>query len=232
MTDHSMPSPAPATQGRVGRATPGRDHRTGPRWTAVALLLVAVTAGLIGGVIAGMAAAPTLAPAPALAEPPLHPTTIHLRKDFGQLDTGKRGVKGEAILARCASCHAEHAKAPYAKTTSDLKEFHVGKAFAHGQLVCGACHDLQDRERLHLADGTPLALSEVQQLCGQCHGMQARDYAHGAHGGMNGYWDLRKGPRTRNSCVDCHNPHTPKYPSYAPVQKPRDRFLEPAAARH
>jgi hypothetical protein len=196
------------------------------------LIALAMVAGLVGGVLAGQAAAPSLATPAPTAKAVQHPTTIHIRKDFGKLDTGKRGVKGEPILASCATCHAEHLKAPYAKTTADLKEFHVGKAFAHGKLVCGACHDLQDRERLHLADGTPLALAEVQQLCGQCHGTQARDYAKGAHGGMNGYWDLRKGPRTRNSCVDCHNPHTPKYPSYAPVQKPRDRFLEPAPAVH
>lgn len=232
MTDHSKPSPAPATPGGAADASAARGHRQGPRWTAVALLMAAVVAGLIGGVIAGMAAAPAAAPAPGLAKPPLHPTTIHIRKDFGQLDTGKRGVKGEPILASCASCHAEHLKAPYAKTVADLTEFHVGKAFAHGKLACGACHDLQDRERLHLADGTSLPLAEVQQLCGQCHGMQARDYAKGAHGGMNGYWDLRRGPRTRNGCVDCHSPHTPKYPSFAPVQKPRDRFLEPATPGH
>lgn len=153
-------------------------------------------------------------------------TEIHVRRDFGALDTGKRGPKGEPILARCNSCHVDHLKAPFARSTADLKEFHVGKAFAHGTVACGSCHDLQDRERLHLADGTSIPLAEVQQLCGQCHGLQARDYAHGAHGGMNGYWDLSRGPRTRNGCVDCHNPHTPKYPSYAPVQKPRDRFLD------
>lgn len=160
------------------------------------------------------------------AKSPVFATEIHVRRDFGALDTGKRGVKGEPILARCNSCHADHIKAPYARRPTDLKEFHVGKAFAHGTMACISCHDVQDRERLHLVDGTSIPLAEVQQLCGQCHGLQARDYAHGAHGGMNGYWDLSRGPRTRNGCVDCHNPHTPKYPSYAPVQKPRDRFLD------
>ncbi len=153
-------------------------------------------------------------------------TEVHIRADFGALDTGKRGPKGEPILARCNSCHAEHVKAPYARSVTDLKDFHVGKAFAHGTVACAACHDLQDRERLHLADGTVIPLAEVQQLCGQCHGLQARDYAHGAHGGMNGYWDLSRGPRVRNGCVDCHNPHAPKFQSYAPVLKPRDRFLD------
>ena len=43
---------------------------------------------------------------------------------------------------------------------------------------------------------------------------------------MSGHWDLTKGGRVRNACVDCHDPHQPKYPTYAPVQKPRDRFLQ------
>lgn len=191
-------------------------------------------AAMLGAAVAAWAGVWAVLAAPAEVAPgPQKPlkvvkfaTEVHIRRDFGTLDTGKRGPKGEPILARCNSCHADHVKAPYARTVADLKDFHVGKAFAHGTVACGACHDLQDRERLHLADGTSLPLAEVQQLCGQCHGLQARDYAHGAHGGMSGYWDLSRGPRTRNGCVDCHNPHAPKYPSYAPVQKPRDRFLD------
>ncbi|MBI5610873.1 MAG: hypothetical protein HY902_18485 [Deltaproteobacteria bacterium] len=74
-------------------------------------------------------------------------------------------------------------------------------------------------------------MSSVIELCSQCHGPQARDYQHGAHGGMTGYWDLRRGDRFRNVCVDCHNPHVPAYPQFAPVQRPRDRFLDaPATA--
>lgn len=78
---------------------------------------------------------------------------------------------------------------------------------------------------LHLADGTRLELVEALSLCGQCHGLQRRDYAHGAHGGMNGYWDLHAGPRTRNHCVHCHDPHQPKYPRLLPAPPPRDRFF-------
>jgi hypothetical protein len=64
----------------------------------------------------------------------------------------------------------------------------------------------------------------VMDLCGQCHGPQARDYAHGAHGGMTGYWDLSRGPRERNNCIDCHDPHAPAFPKVRPVFAPKDRF--------
>jgi hypothetical protein len=61
-------------------------------------------------------------------------------------------------------------------------------------------------------------------LCAQCHGPQFRDYQHGAHGGMSGFWDLSKGGRTRNNCIDCHDPHAPKYPTVTPARGPNDRF--------
>jgi nitrate reductase cytochrome c-type subunit len=67
-------------------------------------------------------------------------------------------------------------------------------------------------------------------LCAQCHGPQARDFQHGAHGGMTGYWDLSKGPRRRNSCIDCHDPHAPKYPAVMPVFPPAESGLKSRAA--
>ena len=55
-------------------------------------------------------------------------------------------------------------------------------------------------------------------------GPQRRDYDHGAHGGMQGYWDLRRGPRTRNHCVECHDVHSPAFGAFRPMPAPRDRF--------
>jgi formate-dependent nitrite reductase cytochrome c552 subunit len=113
------------------------------------------------------------------------------------------------------------------RTPGDFKEFHqaVTSQFAHGKISCLSCHDPNDYDRLRLADGQAVPYTEVMTLCGQCHGPQTRDYAHGAHGGMNGYWDLSRGPRTRNNCVDCHDPHAPQFPDMQPTFKPRDRFL-------
>jgi formate-dependent nitrite reductase cytochrome c552 subunit len=69
---------------------------------------------------------------------------------------------------------------------------------------------------------------EAMRLCAQCHGPQYRDYKRGSHGGMTGHWDLSRGERTRNNCVDCHDPHAPAYPGTTPVLPPRDRYLRGA----
>jgi len=67
----------------------------------------------------------------------------------------------------------------------------------------------------------------VMTLCSQCHGPQRRDYNMGLHGGMNGYWDLTKGGRTRNTCINCHDPHAPAFPLVMPVLPPKDRISVP-----
>ncbi len=99
--------------------------------------------------------------------------------------------------------------------------------YAHGERTCLSCHNARDYDTLRLADGSALAYRNVIKLCAQCHGPQYRDYRHGSHGGMNGYWDLSRGPRYRNNCVDCHDPHAPAYPRVRPAPPPRDRFFRP-----
>jgi hypothetical protein len=111
-----------------------------------------------------------------------------------------------------------------ANSGTQLTEFHEGLTFRHGGLTCLSCHNGSDYESLRLADGRSVPFAQSMELCRQCHGPQYRDYVKGAHGGMMGYWDLSRGPRTRNSCVHCHDPHAPAFPQVAPVFPPRDRF--------
>lgn len=139
-------------------------------------------------------------------------------------------------LLACSACHSLREPDLTNRSPADLTEFHLSLEFAHGGLSCLSCHNPDDYDALRLADGTRVEYIDVMTLCSQCHGPQARDYAHGAHGGMNGYWDLTRGPRTRNNCVDCHDPHVPAFPKMRPTFKPRDRFLSPPhddeGARH
>jgi hypothetical protein len=109
---------------------------------------------------------------------------------------------------------------------SDLREFHLGLEFQHGSLSCRACHAEGQPPQLNLADGTTLPMQDALRLCAQCHGTQFTNYRHGAHGGMNGYWDTRRGERLKNHCVDCHDPHTPAIEPVLPKPPPRDRFFE------
>ena len=43
---------------------------------------------------------------------------------------------------------------------------------------------------------------------------------------MTGHWDLTKGPRKRNHCTTCHDPHAPAFPKMLPVFKPLDPNLQ------
>lgn len=164
--------------------------------------------------------APAVVPAPAVG-------TVTIRKPAGpptavvrNPDTGKT----EAVA--CVTCHAGRTPNPANAGTKDLDLFHQGLQVQHGGNTCLSCHDARDYGRLHLADSRPVPFTEVVTLCGQCHGPQLRDYLKGAHGGMNGAWDLTRGNRVRQACTACHDPHTPKYQGAHPVLPPRDRFLE------
>jgi hypothetical protein len=73
---------------------------------------------------------------------------------------------------------------------------------------CLDCHDLANRDVLHLSNGTPVPFTESYRLCGQCHGDKLRDWRLGIHGKRVGRWD---GAKTYFLCVNCHNPHSPRF---------------------
>lgn len=149
-----------------------------------------------------------------------------------RVGTGMVGANGEEMTVACSTCHAVRPPNFENRQASDLNEFHAGLTFVHGNLTCLSCHNSGDYDSLALANGTRIEYPDVMQLCAQCHGKQMTDYEHGAHGGMNGYWDLSRGPRTRNNCIDCHDPHSPAFPAMQPTFKPRDRFLSATDDHH
>lgn len=211
------------------------------------LKILVVGGVVIGGLLVAMAPrAPRFAPQdtslPGLAshEAPPHsdaspttsthryPVTIHRPAGPPRVAVDTRDVFGNPATVACANCHSIRTPDPDNRTPSDLDEFHLGMTFAHGTTACLSCHNPNNYDTLRLADGTAVEYPDVMTLCAQCHGPQYRDYQHGAHGGMNGYWDLTRGPRIRNNCVDCHDPHAPAFPRMIPTFKPNDRFLAPA----
>lgn len=129
------------------------------------------------------------------------------------------------VTASCTTCHASRTPDVRTASSSALDEFHGDLMFAHGNNRCLACHDQRNYDVFHLADGSVVEPADVMTLCAQCHAAKVDEYAHGAHGGMNGAWDLRRGARTRNHCIDCHDPHAPAFPRMVPTFKPKDRFL-------
>ncbi|MCG8649472.1 MAG: hypothetical protein MI861_06550, partial [Pirellulales bacterium] len=138
--------------------------------------------------------------------------------------------QGRTGSVACSTCHSVRDPDYSNRAPSDLKQFHQDMPLAHGTIACYSCHNPDDADTLRLADTTVVPYPEVMTLCAQCHGPQAKDYAHGVHGGMTGYWDTSRGPRSRNNCIDCHDPHVPAFPKMRPSFKAHDRFLEPVAA--
>ena len=139
---------------------------------------------------------------------------------------------GEAVTVSCSTCHMTRVP----KLENGLEgrmpaEFHQGLIYNHGAQSCVSCHNSANYDTLKRADGRQISFPEAQELCSQCHGPQARDYAAGAHGGMQGSWDLKKGGRVRNTCTDCHDPHSPKLVQLKPVFAPIDKGAREQAAR-
>jgi len=158
---------------------------------------------------------------------PARALTVTIRKPAGPptINTGTIDEKGRPITIACATCHATKPPVATATLGTPLASFHQRLIGKHGNLSCNACHNPADGyATLRLADSRSLPYTEVMTLCAQCHGLQFRDYLHGAHGGMTGHWDLSKGGRVRNNCIDCHDPHAPKYPMVTPAPGPNDRF--------
>ena len=153
------------------------------------------------------------------------PVTIRKPEHPPAISMGAFDGQGRPLTIACATCHATKPPNAEARIGTPLTQFHQQMVGRHGDLSCTSCHNpVEGYASLRLADGKSVPYREVMMLCAQCHGPQYRDYQHGAHGGMTGYWDLSKGGRARNNCVDCHDAHTPKYPTVAPARGPNDRF--------
>jgi len=151
------------------------------------------------------------------------PVKIGKPNPMPMVDSGKVDGQGNPVMIRCNNCHDTRKANFLTSKPGDLDEFHQHMSFQHNSLKCVSCHNPGDYETLHLADSSTVQFANVMQLCAQCHGPQFRDYNNGSHGGMNGYWDLSRGGRTRNNCVHCHDPHAPAYPKVMPVFPPKTR---------
>ena len=114
----------------------------------------------------------------------------------------------------CTQCHA----GPGDKTRRELG-FHEDIKFEHDaeHRWCLDCHSNENRDVLHLSNGDPVPFTESYRLCGQCHGDKYRDWRVGVHGKRTGMWD---GQKTYFLCVNCHNPHSPRFKPIRPEPRP------------
>lgn len=116
----------------------------------------------------------------------------------------------------CSQCHAQLKTNPKRRILVDA---HTDIVLNHDgeNIWCLDCHNANNRDVLHLADGTLVEFKKLYVLCGQCHGPQLKDWEHGVHGRRTGFWN---GPRDYLLCVNCHNPHSPKFKKLKPKPPP------------
>ena len=157
--------------------------------------------------------------------------TVNLTYTEIGMNTDRRDKNGKPVRVRCSTCHRLLKPDPNNKLATSLKGFHTGVSIKHGTLTCATCHNPPLFETFRLGSGAAVPYRQVMELCGQCHGRQREDYRRGIHGGMAGYWDLDSGPRDRNHCLDCHDPHRPAHDRVVPAPRPRYRFLDSVKRR-
>lgn len=124
----------------------------------------------------------------------------------------------------CMECH-DLIQSPERKIP--LKSPHQNIKFNHMKAIqnCYICHDAKNMNQLKMITHETLSLNQSHQLCLQCHGEKTKDWHNGIHGKQVGSWN---GAKFRSTCVECHDPHHPKFPQMqADPQPTHPKFLIP-----
>ncbi len=149
-------------------------------------------------------------PKPSQSDPHLDKTPPREAKG---LDLIKLGWKYD-----CMECH-KALKASWSRDRIWVE--HKDITLNHGNnKFCLNCHHPTNRNAFKHDDGTEITEENVVQLCARCHGTTYRDWEAGAHGRINGYWDRTRGEQTRLRCIQCHDPHNPKFPTIESLAAP------------
>lgn len=129
----------------------------------------------------------------------------------------------------CYTCH-EKGRAPILRFDTNqnliVPKEHSNIVMHHGSHErnnnCFNCHNELNLELLQTRDKRELRLSDSTPLCGSCHGPTYRDWEAGVHGRTSGNWDRsqKEAVIDRKNCVNCHNPHSPKFPGRKPAPGP------------
>lgn len=138
--------------------------------------------------------------------------------------TPPRETKGLYVVKmgwtyNCMECHTLlEAKWHFDRPLAQHQELQLD----HGNnRFCLNCHHPTNRNVFVDYDGSEIGETEVVLLCAKCHGPTHRDWKAGVHGRRNGYWNVEKGVRTQLRCIQCHDPHVPKFKPIVPLAPPR-----------
>ncbi|MDH5475178.1 MAG: hypothetical protein OEX22_05755 [Cyclobacteriaceae bacterium] len=118
----------------------------------------------------------------------------------------------------CSNCHSKPLDELQKLGEEEIKKAHWNIKVKHADaevMECATCHNDNNLDELQSLTNKGISLNHSYQLCGQCHSTQYKDWQGGAHGKRLGGWTS---PRVVNSCVNCHNPHSPAFESKWPAR--------------
>lgn len=116
----------------------------------------------------------------------------------------------------CSQCH-DGGGDPSPRKLAFHEEIQARLTHGSPRHWCFHCHDLADRDKVHLSSGALLPFTQSYLLCAQCHYDKYRDWQLGIHGKRIGRWD---GAKTYLLCVNCHDPHAPRIEALEPMPRP------------
>jgi hypothetical protein len=136
---------------------------------------------------------------------------VHVHGQRFLIPESKKQLKGFA----CTECHTgsleDLPKRRKKKAHWDIKLQH---ADSH-TMACTTCHNPDNMDQLTSLTGSQIDFDYSFRLCGQCHTQEYKDWSGGAHGKSLVGWAP---PRASMTCVNCHNPHQPGFPTKWPVR--------------
>lgn len=158
---------------------------------------------------------------PKVERPPAEQPAVGIAADTHLDKTPPRATTGLDLVKagwsyNCMECH----KLLPAKWHYDDRPFneHKNIVLDHGNnRFCLNCHHSTNRNSFVDYDGSEIAQAEVVRLCAKCHGTIFRDWEAGVHGRQNGFWKAGLGEKTKLRCIQCHDPHSPKFKEIKPL---------------
>ena len=188
---------------------PARGYIKGP-FRGIGLFSVILIAGL--GLIGCKPAAVTA------------PESLYAREVPGEVfdATPVRGALKPLIHHRgsfeykCSECHKDFSSPP--RQNAEIPEHaDINERFDHGlNTFCVNCHNPVDRNTYVAHDGSAIPSTEPALLCSKCHGPTYREWQVGIHGRSNGGWERDNPERKKLLCIQCHDPHQPKFAPMKP----------------
>jgi hypothetical protein len=214
---------------------PGHGRRAGfrgPPWL-VAAGLAAAFAGLMLVALRQAGGADGLSPTdttrvptnqgvqlPVVERPPARQPRVGLAADTHLDHAPPRKTVGLDLVRNgwtydCMECHKLiQARWHYDRPLNEHKSVQL----EHGNnRFCLNCHHATNRNAFVDYDGSEIAQADVVLLCAKCHGTTYRDWKAGVHGRQNGFWNASMGDKTKLRCIQCHDPHHPKFQDMKPL---------------